>query len=93
LEGATNAALIEEVKRRDDINLTAEFWEKMEPDQSQIDEFLDKHGGAPLDAETVEFDAVKSSVIIKELAHVIYGGCVFDTHLFRELIREYGIYS
>jgi hypothetical protein len=93
LEGATNTALIEEVMRRDDIELTVEFWDKMEPDEDQISEFLEKHGAPAIDEDVLEFEAVKSSVIVNELARVIYSAQAFDVQVFRELIREYGIYS
>ncbi len=45
------------------------------------------------DEELAAVDSLKSSVIVHELKRVVYAGESFDERLFRELLRELGIFS
>lgn len=54
----------------------------------------------PLPKKTDEFDedalvtdGLRNSVIVHELKHVVYAGDEFRPELFKELLRELGIFS
>jgi len=90
------AALIAELQGRinegevDNEKITYEFWQHMEPDEGDIKDFAERNGFyKPIETEPDDI----TPEIIRQLSRIVYGNDQFSASVFRELLRQLGIYS